>query len=690
MSFLAPLYALGFLAIALPVYFHLIRRRPKGQMAFSSLMFLSPTPPPPTHRRRLDQLLLLLLRITVLILLAFAFMRPFFREDALADTKRPGQRIAILIDTSASMKRGDLWSKAIEKANSTISDCRPTDRIGLFAFDRKVKSLLGFGESAQLEPQQQKSLARDRLEHLTPSWGTTDLGHALVEMVQTILESGTEGGRITGKIVLISDLPQGVLLTELTTFEWPQDIELELKTVTVEEGNAGIDVLANRPDLAPNEQEPIRVRIVNDARSNREQFSLSWDGIKGTPVDTYIPPGESRVVKMPKAPANISSPKLKLHGDVYEFDNTFYLATPPREEVTVLFLGSDEANDPNGLRYFLKRTWSESPERIVHIQAIRPDQTISWESIRNSPLVVITKETSNDNIQLLGKYLRSGGTVLYVSTSSGGGSTLAQLSGTTPWTIEEAPVKRYAMLQDIHFEHPLFTPFSGTQFSDFTKIHFWKHRKITSERLKEAKILARFDDGDPAVLEQLLEKGRLFVFTSSWQPADSQFARSTKFVPFLTALLELRSGRRSTVLSYRIGDRIPIASQDTASSGITIRKPDGSSVSLPVGTTTFDETEQPGVYIQETVNGLKPFAVNLDPMESLTTPLPVENLEQFGCRLSSRNTEHNQEQLDRQMRDTELERNQSIWRGLILLGIIFLFVETALAGWRAKSSSRGT
>ncbi len=59
MSFLTPLYILGLAAVAAPIVFHLIRRSPKGEVPFSSLMFLSPTPPRLTRRSRLDHWLLL-------------------------------------------------------------------------------------------------------------------------------------------------------------------------------------------------------------------------------------------------------------------------------------------------------------------------------------------------------------------------------------------------------------------------------------------------------------------------------------------------------------------------------------------------------------------------------------------------------------------------------------------------------
>ena len=59
MSFLTPLYVLGLAAVAAPIVFHLIRRSPRGEVPFSSLMFLSPTPPRLTRRSRLDNWLLL-------------------------------------------------------------------------------------------------------------------------------------------------------------------------------------------------------------------------------------------------------------------------------------------------------------------------------------------------------------------------------------------------------------------------------------------------------------------------------------------------------------------------------------------------------------------------------------------------------------------------------------------------------
>src|SRR5215216_4599738 len=116
MGVLAPLYLAGLTALALPLVLHLIRRTPRGRREFSSLMFLLPSPPRLTRRSRLDQILLLLLRLAALALLAFAFARPFLRESAtLALEDLPARRVGIVVDNSASMRRGDLWQQTLRQ-----------------------------------------------------------------------------------------------------------------------------------------------------------------------------------------------------------------------------------------------------------------------------------------------------------------------------------------------------------------------------------------------------------------------------------------------------------------------------------------------------------------------------------------------------------------------------------------------
>ena len=145
MSVLAWLFGLGALTVAFPIVFHLIRKTPKGRQPFSSLMFLDPSPPRLTRRSTLDQWLLLLLRATALIMLSLAFMRPFWRNQSLAPLLgAPGRRIAVVLDNSASMRRGDLWSQAQAEVDKVLDDLEATDEIALFTFGNQLDRQLDF------------------------------------------------------------------------------------------------------------------------------------------------------------------------------------------------------------------------------------------------------------------------------------------------------------------------------------------------------------------------------------------------------------------------------------------------------------------------------------------------------------------------------------------------------------------
>ncbi|MDH4409787.1 MAG: BatA domain-containing protein [Verrucomicrobiales bacterium] len=101
MSFLFPLYLLGATAIAVPILLHLRRRPPKEHVEFGSLMFLEKTPERVTRRTQLEQLFLLALRCLAILLLAFAFGRPFLESVRLPSEDSSLTRAVNLVDRSA-------------------------------------------------------------------------------------------------------------------------------------------------------------------------------------------------------------------------------------------------------------------------------------------------------------------------------------------------------------------------------------------------------------------------------------------------------------------------------------------------------------------------------------------------------------------------------------------------------------
>jgi hypothetical protein len=678
-------------------------------------MFLAPSPPRLTRRSRLDHLLLLLLRSAVLILLAAAFARPFLREATrLPLAGAPGKRVAILVDTSASMRRGNLWSLAQDRVKRLLEDLQPADEVALFVFDDSVRELAGFEAAGALAPGQRAAVLGEQLAAERPTWGATDLGGALVRLAdsldaQGLVESTAEDDAPPRalQVVAVTDLQQGAELDALETYAWPERVRVTVERVEIAgDSNAGARLLG---DLQPGTaDDPGRVRVRNEEGSGTEQFSLAWASgsaveIPDASTEVYVPAGETRIVPATLPPEGAAVDRLVLRGDDQDFDNSFYIVPPVRREVEVLYVGRDAEKDPDGLRYYAGLAWSGQARRDVRLLSRAPDEPLPPLTGSPPPLMLVDGAVDIVTREGLLEQVRSGATLLYILTHSSGAPALETFLGQDDLAVEEADSEDYAMLGEIDFTHPVFAPFADPRYSDFTKIRFWRHRRVSlgdetpgagaveggSSRVR---VLARFDDGDPAVLERDLGRGRVLVFTSGWHPRDSQLARSTKFAPLLVGLLELALGDLRERTAFVVNEPIPFppapGSGGPEGGGDTQRrvvKPDGTEVLLGADARTFEDADQPGIYKLLLPGASRPVAVNLAPSESRTAPLAVEELEQRGVALG---VPAWSESRGRRLRDVELESGQKLWQWLVAAALGLLVVETWLAGRRSRPALR--
>ena len=125
------------------------------------------------------------------------------------------------------------------------------------------------------------------------------------------------------------------------------------------------------------------------------------------------------MVRVPRPTGAAVLKALHLKGDVDGFDNTLYFADEMREEATVAYIGSDKTEDASGLLYFLQRVFQDTPSRTVQIVASSPAETLVMPSERSLPLVIVTAETTAENIGKLKSYIRDGGTVVNVVAGLG-------------------------------------------------------------------------------------------------------------------------------------------------------------------------------------------------------------------------------------------------------------------------------
>jgi len=687
MSFLAPLFALGALAIIGPILFHLIRRTTREVTPFSTLMFLQPSPPRVTKRSRLENLWLLLLRCLVLALLALAFARPFLPTATPAPPPGSGQRTVILVDTSASMRREKLWPDALSRVEARLRAVKPGDEIALLAFDRLPQLVIGFEEWRKLPMDERAPTASQRLAALAPDWSATNLDAALLRAIETLDQAGeTMPGR--REIVIVSDLQEGARLDGLQGFQWPRGLTVTLDPVSATAlQNASMAWISESEETdKPGDDTPLRLRVTNAASAKREQFPVRWMTDAATPsapVDAYVPAGQSRIVRVPKPPTGATA--LTLSGDDTDFDNTLHLLPPQAAQLPILFVGADADEDPRGSLYYLRRAFPKTARQNVQITAHRGAEAVPGFQLQQAQLLVLGDSAGDASLAAARQFAREGRTVVAPLTAASSAQSIARLLAIPALPATEAPAKDYALLAQIDFAHPLFAAFADPRFSDFTKIHWWKHRRLDLAALKDARAIARFDDGDPAIVQVPLGKGSVVIFTSSWRPLDSQFALSSKFVPLLHALLEQSSNLPAQKAQYFIGEEVPLPG---GAQPLNVRQPDGTAVAAPAGS-KFSATDQPGIYA--VTPGTLRFVVNLAPDESRLAVLPPERFISLGVPLrTGRETPAEIALREGQAQATEIESQQKLWRWLLVAALGLLLLETLFAGKLSRTSGSST
>lgn len=704
MNFLAPLFLIGGLAIAGPIIYHLIRRTTRERTKFSSLMFLMPSPPRLSKRHRLEHWLLLLLRCLALALLVLGFARPFLKQAPIADpSAAEPKRIVVLVDRSASMRRAGAWESARARAEEVLRRAGPADQVAVYAFDRQAQAVMTFEDWNRAAPGERVPFATSRLAALSPTWIGTHLGNALVTAAEALAED--EGKTTPGprQVVLVSDLQAGSRLDALQAYEWPKGVELFVEAAkATNPTNAGVQLVAESVESSRAVDAPVRVRVTNSADAKRERFTLAWmrEGAApgapsenvGTPIDAYVPPGQSRVfsLALPKG-AGAAPERVVLRGDDEDFDNTAYVIPPVQQRSTLLWIGSDVAEDMKQPLFFLRRAFAETPRVAVNVLATAPNAPLRPDDVASANVLFVSEAVSEGTAAALRKEIEGGKTAVVVARSAQIAPTLSALAAEPgrQLAMSEGSVGNYAMLSEIDFQHPLFAPFADPRFSDFTKIHVWKYRKFDLGGLPGARAVARYDNGDPAIAEVPVGKGRVFVLGSSWHPEDSQLAVSSKFVPLVWSILELAGGGAAPIAQFAVGDTVPLASFSRGAS--SVRRPDGQTVALAGNPAEFTGAMQPGIYetVGEADGRARRFAVNLDGNESRTAPLGTDELEQLGVPVAKAAAVDTVVKSDQttQLQGVETENRQKLWRWFIVATLAILLVESMLAGWTTRRTA---
>ena len=719
-SWLFPLYLAGAAAVLAPILLHLRRQPPKDRVPFSSLMFLEETERQPTRRRRLEHWLLLLLRCLVLLALAVMFSRPLWRTGTASDVPEGAEAVVVLVDRSASMRRADLWDQALAAVGEVVAKAGLEDRVAVGAFDSRLRSLWSFEEDGAAAGSSRGVMVAGRLKEIGVGWGGTETGAALVKSLSWLETPGLPPRR---RVVLVSDFQESTRLEPLRSMVWPENLPVERRVVglgTDDPGNLTLEWVGTRDEegesagadkaraAAARGQRKVRVRSAVGTPDTT--FELAWESADGqrlggndrVVVQGFVTGGATRVLEAP--PLDISGKEgftegavLRLTGDRFDFDNRVYLAPEKPREVAVWVAGQElDATEASAPAFYLKRVLQPTAAIRPVMRVVNAGQWNLPGSSATRPQVLVLPGNGApihpDDAAAWRRELEGGAVGIVVADGEAEASFLKALAPETSWSIaaEETEPGGYAMLGELNSAHPLLTPFSDGRLQDFSKVRFWRHRRVGFGAGDGVTVLARFDQGDPALMTVRVGSGHLLVLASGWHPADSQLALSTKFVPLWFGWLAAAGYAHQEPASFAVGEAIPLRLN---APGMLVGPKDQTRIVVegePLA------VEEPGLYkLTERATdspqspGGRVFAVQVSGAEGRVTVMPEAKFEEAGVRLVEAVAdqpltvaldERAQERLDRV---TE-EAQQRGWWWLLLALLALGLGESWLAGRRAS------
>ncbi len=641
-------------------------------------MFLEKSPERLTRRTRIERWWLLALRCLALLALAMVFGRPYLKSTTLPSELPDSSISVILVDRSASMQREDLSTRALAEAEKAIKARKLEDEIAVIFFDRESKLIAGFDEWKSIDGRSRAADFAKRAASSPCGWDVSRPGQALVEAADQISAKSTEKAYLNRDIVLISDFKEGAEFASLNQFAWPEDVSVEYIQITPSSpGNFSLN-LAARPEESRTAAEMIhRVRIVNSAASNSDRFELEWKGNPASKITGVVPPGSSRVVKVPASGDTANSGELILSGDAHPFDNTVFIAPPSPLPLPILFVSDEKDSDQVGSPgFYLKRALH--PTASLEATLDSSDFSGFAEKSEKASVIVFHGNWSVELASQARKAAESGKLVVALPSPATTSEALAALIDLPGLGLKESTADKYAMLASLDFEHPVLAPFARAQIRDFTKVRFWKHRQLTFPGgviPKDVTMLAEFDTKTPAWLTKPLGEGSVFVFLSGWEPQESQFALSSKFVPVLYSIFENAGYSAKSAPTFYVGE-IDVLS------GLA-------------GTEILEKSTRPGLFKTRKANGTEAqIGVNIHPSEGRVDPIdPSLLLAEFNVPVKSGlSAGELAKAIDpavrKQAEMEEKEAQQKLWKWLIIAVILFLIAETWLSGRRGRISSR--
>jgi hypothetical protein len=536
MGFLAPWFiGAGVLAAGLPIWLHLLRKYRTTPLPFSSLMFFDKRPQSSVKHRRLRYLLLMSLRIALLLLLAFAFARPFLSRSSGAFGGR--RLLVIAVDRSFSMRDGDRLARAKERALGALSRLSAGERGEVLALDSQVEVLA--------QPTDDASQLRSAIQSIT----STDRRSSYAELARS-LRSIAEATRMPLEVHFATDDQKTSMPPAFGDLQLGPATELVIDSVASgAEPNWAVESVSAPAHIYDPKRSRVQATIAGyGTAAAHRTVSLVVDGrVVGT-RDVDVPANGRVAVEFPslESPYGFHRGEVRIDSaDRLKQDDSFPFSIERTDPRRVLFLyPSGNARAP-----FYYRTALESAENAGFALDVVPAEDASGAVLSKFAYVVIADAHPLDAglEQRLRGWVNAGGAVLVTLGPESAALSRVPVSGESVMGTRYSPPEgeRFRTVDDADQQHPALKDtnrFAGVEFYQSVRID------ASGDRL-----LARLSDGSPLIAEKQMGAGRVMVFTSGLDNVANDLPLHASFVPFVVETARYLAGDQQRVTNVAVG-----------------------------------------------------------------------------------------------------------------------------------------
>jgi uncharacterized membrane protein len=672
MSFLTPLFFLGVAALAAPILVHLVRRTRARRVQFPALVFVRQVPQRTIRRRTLHNLLLLLLRCLAILLIVIAFTRPFFNTGSAARDNSAAGATVVLLDNSLSMRREGLFAEAQRRAEGAVDESRTDEQVALVSFDKRYTVLNRFTND--------KNRLRQAISSLSPGWDGTDYEQALRGAESLLSEVETTGPK---RIVLISDFQAPGWTQASATFKLANNTQLTTLDVGGNNPQPNValtNVEARGVVFGQKYLDNLVVHVSNFSDTPKDHVQIDFQINEQTieKRDISLNSRDSRVVEFTGFNLNDGVNRCTIDIVTGDFgpDNRFYFTLRRETPAKGLIVENATRGRSDSLHLQSALTTNED---LPFTFTLKSTGAVDPASIGEYSLVLLNDAGSISPAlaDTLARFVEAGGQVIAATgPNTQTDSFNTSLQRIAPATLRDAVQPKAGesvAITEVKFDHPIFEVFQESgRLAAANVIGYFR-----SEPKQNAAVLARFEDGSPALVEGRTGKGRVMLFTSSLGPSWNDLPLTPLYLPFIHQMVRY-AGTREENPWYGLGQTFTVSKEKEAAPP-PVDTPAGARLSESLLTPDGDllvTAREPGFY-RLRYNDRPGFAaVNIDGAEGDFTKLSFQD---FMAGVTGGAGIGEGSAVNRGLSNEQVEGRQRVWWVLLLIALLLLLLESFLA-----------